>query len=270
MDERQTKIVAGAGLEESRLNTDFIDFLKKWGSHLLLIVAGVAAAYTALGWWERQKAAQLDEAYAQLSAAQIAGQPDNLLRVAEEYSNQGAVSELATIAAGNAFLTAGWSGVAPGGDPMSEDDRLTDEERVANYKRAKELFGQVVAKVADKPKYALHLLDAKFGYAAACASLGEVDAAETTLQETATIARERQYPALADMAEEKILALALVSSMPPLYTDEQVKDSVRRSSTEVDLSFPMPVGPAVPGVDAPQPQPEPEITPTDGGEPAPG
>ena len=75
-----------------------------------------------------------------LAIAQVAGSPDNLLRVAREHSSQGAVGELATLAAADAFLNAGWSGVAPGGDPANADDLLNDEQRRANYARAKELY----------------------------------------------------------------------------------------------------------------------------------
>ncbi len=38
MDERQQQIKSGAGLEESRINEDFKDFLEKWGFWLLLAV----------------------------------------------------------------------------------------------------------------------------------------------------------------------------------------------------------------------------------------
>jgi len=273
MDERQTKIVAGAGLEESRLNTDFIDFLRRWGSHLLLVIAGVAAAYSALAWWQRREAVQLDTAYAELSAAQIAGSPDNLLRVAADHEAEGAVRELATIAAGNAFLTSGWSGVAPGGDPTIEEDRLSDEQRHANYQRAKELFAEVVARVSNDPKMTLHLLDAKFGFAAASASLGETSTAEAALKEVAAVARERQYPALAAMAEEKLASLAKAGSIPPLYTAEQVKLAERPISDEVNLSFPTPggsleqPGPVLPEAPAAEPMPEP--APASGDAPVP-
>lgn len=275
MDERQTKIVAGAGLEESRLNTDFIDFLRRWGSHLLLVIAGVAAAYSALAWWQRREAVKLDTAYAELSAAQIAGSPDNLLRVAADHEAQGAVRELATIAAGNAFLTSGWSGVAPGGDAASEDDRLSDEQRRANYQRAKELFAEVVARVSNDQKMTLHLLDAKFGFAAASASLGETAAAESALKEVATLARERQYPALAAMAEEKLASLAKAGSIPPLYTADQVKVAERPISDEVNLSFPTPgesseqPGPAPVLPEAPAPEPTPAPAPASGDAPTP-
>ncbi|MBL0922209.1 MAG: hypothetical protein IBJ10_08795 [Phycisphaerales bacterium] len=269
MDERQTKIVAGAGLEESRLNTDFIDFLRKWGSHLLLIVAGVAAAYSALMYWERHRARKLDEAYAQLSAAQTAGSPDNLLRVAREHAAQGAVRELATIAAGNAFLTSGWSGVAPGGDPSSADDRLSDEQRRQNYERAKQLFAEVIGRVGRDQGMTLHLLDAKFGFAAASASLGEAAAAETALKEAASVARERHYPALAKMAEDKIAAMARSQSMPRLYSADEVRVAERRASGESSLSFPTVdlAAPSLPPVAEPAPEPAPEApAPT---EPAP-
>ena len=38
MDERQTQIRQGAGLEESRINTEFLDFLNKWSSPVLIVI----------------------------------------------------------------------------------------------------------------------------------------------------------------------------------------------------------------------------------------
>ena len=55
MDERQQQIKAGAGLEESRINQDLIDFLQKWGSWILMALAVAALAYAGLQWLERQR-----------------------------------------------------------------------------------------------------------------------------------------------------------------------------------------------------------------------
>ena len=42
MEERQTQIREGAGLEESKLNVEFIDWLQRWSTPILLLVAGAA------------------------------------------------------------------------------------------------------------------------------------------------------------------------------------------------------------------------------------
>ncbi len=44
MDERQEQVQVGAGLQESRLNTDLINWLNKWGSHILSVVALIVLA----------------------------------------------------------------------------------------------------------------------------------------------------------------------------------------------------------------------------------
>ena len=264
MDQRQTKIVEGAGLEESRLNTDFIDFLRRWGSHILLVVAGVFAAYSALGWWQRSQAKALDAAYAEFSAAQFAGSPDNLLRVAREHANRGAVRELATIAAADAYLNAGWSGVAPGGDANTEEDQLTEDEKKENYTRAKELYAEVAQRVAGNDDMTLHYLNARFGLAAATASLGQIDEAKGVLKELASNARAKGYGSLAETAEQKVSMLEDASNLPPLYSADQVKIAERPVVDEADLTFDAnpPVDPFS-GAEGPS-APEPEAPAGDG------
>ena len=45
LDRRTRQITEGAGLEESRLNQDFVEFLKKWSTPLLLVIVAAVAAY---------------------------------------------------------------------------------------------------------------------------------------------------------------------------------------------------------------------------------
>ncbi|MEM1423311.1 MAG: hypothetical protein AAGH64_04835, partial [Planctomycetota bacterium] len=45
MDDRQQQVKIGAGLEESRINRELIDWLNKWGMRILIVVLLVVAAY---------------------------------------------------------------------------------------------------------------------------------------------------------------------------------------------------------------------------------
>jgi hypothetical protein len=42
MDERQTQIRERAGLEEARYNQDFIEFLRRFGTPILMVAAVIA------------------------------------------------------------------------------------------------------------------------------------------------------------------------------------------------------------------------------------
>ena len=119
MDERQQQIRAGAGLEESRLNTEFIDFIQKWGGPFLIICALLMGAWAGWNWLERKKSQRLDEAFGQYEA-QLAGgnpSPEALRAVAEEFSGIASVSLLARLNAADIYLAAIRSGVRTGATP---------------------------------------------------------------------------------------------------------------------------------------------------------
>src|SRR5688572_10639695 len=114
MDERhQQGLKEGAGLEESRLNTDFIQFIQRWGGPFLLICAGIMAAWAGWNWWQRQKADRVDEAFAQYEA-QVAGgnpSPEALKAVADEFEGVASVSLLARLDAADVYAASIRSGV---------------------------------------------------------------------------------------------------------------------------------------------------------------
>lgn len=265
MDDRQRQITEGAGLQESRLNQDFIDWLQRWGTPILLVVCLIAVAYTANTWWKRTKATRYDEAYVQLNAAMTAGSPDGLLRVAREHAGQGAVAAMATLAAADAFLRTSVTGVVPGGDPAKEDDVLNDDEIRANLQRARDLYNDALRAVGSDRSKVLLALQARMGIASAQIGLGDVDAAKRTLGELAASARQAGHEAFATMAEERAALLDRVNLSAQLPTQDDVRPSMRPAPMVIDdMGFaPMlsPSGdifgptPGAPGPDAPPSNP---------------
>ncbi|TVQ63524.1 MAG: hypothetical protein EA379_03830 [Phycisphaerales bacterium] len=227
MDDRQGQITEGAGLQESRLNTDFIDWLQRWGTPILLIVCVIAIAYSGRTWWQRSQTAKFDEAHVQLNAAMIAGSPDGLLRVAREHRSTGAVAAMATLAAADAFLKTSVTGVVPGGDPTSENDRLNDDEIRANLERARDLYQEVIAAIGSDKRKVLHALQARMGVAAALIGLRDIEGANRTLTETARIAREAGFPGFADSAEARMELLRDIRFNDVLPDENDVQISAR-------------------------------------------
>ncbi len=283
MDQRQTKIVEGAGLEESRLNTDFIRWLQRWGSPLLLVLAGVAGAYSAWNWWQRAQTRANNEARAQLDEAQKAGSPDGLLRIASDHAGRPAIAAIATLSAADVYLNSGMTRVAPGGKPENEADRLNDEQRKANLEQAKNLYTDVVAKIGADRDRALIGLNARFGAAAAAATLGDIPGATALYAEAAEAAKAANLPGLAERAERAKESLDRAAKLPPLHTKEAVAASARPAplapilpgGDPTALPDPGPLGPLAPDAPAPvapdadstPPAPEP-VPPAP--EPAPG
>ena len=125
MDDRQTEIRAGAGLEDSRINKEFIDFLNKWSSPVILVFAIAALAWAGLRWMEQKKVEKIDRAFGDLQAATMGGNPSpaSLNVLAETYAGVRSVPVIAKLTTTDLYLTAYLRGVQPG----SEISRLTGE-----------------------------------------------------------------------------------------------------------------------------------------------
>ncbi len=270
MDQRQTKIVEGAGLEESRLNTDFIDWLRKWGSPIMFAVAIIAGAYAAYSWWQRAQDKAFDEAHLQWQAAASSGSPDNLLRVARENSKRGAVPILATLDAADIYLTAGLRAIAPGGTADTPTDKLSDEDARKQFELARGLYNDALALIGTSPKYAIHRFNAQFGLAAAHASLGETQDASRIYSDIETSAPTAGFPGFAAQARTQAEWLARAESLPPLATREAIKPSARPLDAEpvTPVELPPELQSLPSGPEGPSPEPAPPETPPATPEPA--
>lgn len=246
MDDRQRTIVEGAGLEESRLNQDFIEWLRKWGTPILMVVIVLSGGYAAWNMWGRFQERSHDEAYAQFHAAAVAGSPDNLVVVAEEHRGRGAVYELALIEAADAYLASVRTGVRPGGSSENADDLLDDEQRASNLRRAGDLYSRLISATENRRGHELHLISGLFGVAAVAESGAELDRARQHLQRAAEVAERALYPSIARVARERIATLDTVSQTPRIYRQAEVRSAA-------DLSSMFPQGFSLPPVTAPDP-----------------
>ncbi|MGP1308820.1 MAG: hypothetical protein ACTS27_01325 [Phycisphaerales bacterium] len=225
MDDRQRTIVEGAGLEESRLNQDFIEFLRKWGTPILLVVVLLAALYSGSTMWARHKERTHNQAYADLHAAAVAGSPDNLVVVAEQHKGKGAVYSLALIEAADAFLEAARVRVRPGGDSANPEDQLSDEQVASMLDQAGDLYGRVVDATNGKSGRQLQLLNGLFGLAAVAESQDRLDAARENLNRAREIAEGTGFVELARIADERLATLDQVADIPTLYAASDVRSS---------------------------------------------
>lgn len=256
MDDRQRTIVEGAGLEESRLNQDFIDWLRKWGTPILMVVVVVSGGYAAWNMWARFEERTHDEAYAQFHAAAVAGSPDNLVVVAEQHRGKGAVFELAIIEAADAYLGSARTGVRPGGSSEVADDLLDDEQRQSNLRRAGELYQTLVDASSNTRGHELHLLNGLFGLAAVAESTGDTARAKEHLSRAAEVADRSLYPRMAEVARGRIATLDTLSTATRLYNQADV-----RSTSDLSSMFPS----GAIGAPAPSPVTLPSPDPFTGG-----
>lgn len=230
MDERQSQIKEGAGLDESRLNTDFVDFLRKWSTPLLLVIAAIVVGTFALRKFEERRSAHIDAAFAQYELAatpQPTGDPDaaqltswvavspfTLQGVADEYSDVRGARWLARLAAADTYLTAVRAGVTLGATVLAdgsvadpEQDLLTPEARDDYLEQARSLYRSVLQETESDEHATLHTLRALFGISAVQESEGELAGAQETLDRAATLAAARGYSELGRLAERRIETL---------------------------------------------------------------
>ena len=231
MDERQQQIKAGAGLEESRINQDLIDFLQKWGSWILMALAVAALIYAGMGWLERQREAKVNEAFAALEGARAGANPspDALRRVADEYEGIKSVAELARLESADVILDAVRVGVRPGaqinadGSLESDTELLTDDDRSRYLDQAESLYAAVLDATREKPGKKQIAISAMFGLAAVYETKGEVDRARTQLESVATMGESIALPAIARMARDRI-ELLTSEAAAPLPTRDQLPE----------------------------------------------
>lgn len=189
MDQQQGKpseIRVGAGLEESRLNQDFLDFLRKWSTPILLVAAAGALGF--VGWqkYHQAKKDTLDKALGELEAVStsLTPSPDSLAAVATQYNGVGAVSALAHNQAGDSLMFSLQTGlkagaqINPDGSPKEAADVLGDADRASILTQAASHYQQALDASEKNKAQRPITFGALFGLASIAESRGEMDQAK--------------------------------------------------------------------------------------------
>ncbi len=253
LDERQQQIKEGAGLEESRLNVEFIEWLRKWSTPLLVVVAVVVLAYVGYQRWERAQRAEAGRAFAQLDSISnsINPSPQSLRAVAEEFEGIRAVHHIARLTAADVYLHAARRGVRPGGtldpdgNPAAPEDLLTDEQRAAMLADAEALYTQVLSAAPD----AKLAMGAAYGLAAIAECRGDPAIAASFYKRVVDLAQAAGLKAHVDIATRRMAALPDLQ-MPKLYASADLP-----KLPWADELRPPPGVPFVPGDEAQEPSP---------------
>lgn len=230
MDNRQTKIVEGAGLEESRVNQDFVAFLSKWSSPALFTMALIAG-----GWWfwnvrQESKLQRIDTAHVQLERALLSGNPNpaTLVALADQFSAVTGISPRALLAAADIRLSAASRGVVPGTSigfdgAIEETDLLTEDEREQEYQRAADLYRRVWDATRNDSALAIHALGAASGLAAVAESLGEIEQAREFYQRVIDLAERERFSAHAVVARQRMNTIEdRIANRPRLFAQSEL------------------------------------------------
>jgi len=239
MDERQTKIVEGAGLEDSRINKEFIDLLQKWSTPALLVILIVAGGYAGLKYLERQRVRNLDAAFISFTEAELDQRPERMIEVAADHSGQGAVPAISRLNAADLYLRSYHLRSRPGTLGVTEEDQLDDAQAGEMLVKAGELYAEVFNKAKDAEGQELVALGGRWGMVAVALSQEKYDAAEAGLNEIIPIAESQGFDTIVRDAR------ALLDSFPELRAQREPVASAAPAPVTDDAD-------AAPEADAPE------------------
>lgn len=209
-DRARLKEVQQTDLTESRINQDFLDWLKNKGPSWLLailIVLVVVVGWDKYGQYKTDKVAaaffDLDEAF----------DPEKLERVAEDHTGILSVPEQARLKAADAYLIEVQIRRDLGNIGFDDtDEPLTDEELTSRLHRARDLYQQVLDATDGDAARTLFSLQARLGLAAVAESLGEFDTAAALYQQIEQEAGNG-FPNIAIQATKRLASLDSLRSV---------------------------------------------------------
>ncbi len=196
-DDRRREVEVGAGLQESRLNEEFIDGLKKHGPKVIYALAAVVLVVYGVTFFERHQANQKDEAFAELDQNTALGNtsPDTLLGLADKTEGKASVALLARLNAATLLMDSARAQVKTGVAPSAAtpQDMLTDAQVQEQYRKAAKELDTVIAVTKNTNKH-LILQAARWSLATAKMSLGETDSAKQVMNEYVAFADAHGLP----------------------------------------------------------------------------
>jgi hypothetical protein len=228
MDERQAQVKQGAGLEEGRINQEFVDVLQKWSTPVLLLLTAAAAL-----WWGWQRLEQMrydtrDQAFSQLADALVGNSvnPVVLEQIASDYGSVPDVVILAKQSAGSAYVASIIRGVTTdvivNDDGTIDEQWLLDDDAKARYaQRARRLFNDVIEMTAGENARAVVAMNAAYGLAALAETEGNTEDAVSWYNRAAEFAQAGNYELQAALAASRAASAPGLATVQ-LYNEDQL------------------------------------------------
>ena len=198
VDER-LKEVHTTDLVQSRVNEDFVEWLKTKGPQYLLLALIGVCVYLGLVRWKQYKVTYFNNAWSELVACELPGSFED---VAERYADVPGLPQQALRSAADTWLSAVQTGTVLGGDGNAAATALTDEQRSDYLDQAARLY-QALANADDGSLgVTLYAVSAMHGLAVVAECKGQLDDAIRWYDMAADRA-EAYYPELARRVRER-------------------------------------------------------------------
>lgn len=240
LDRRKMQITEGAGLEDSRLNQDFVEFLKKWSTPILLVIVAAVASYVGLQKLRESRDAKRAAAFAEIDAQTRitrTGQdvlPSVLLRIAEDHAGQGAVPYLARLAAAEQYQVSAMKGLEPGSEfdpvtmkPKRAEDVITPARREELLTNARTQYQFVLDGTRQDEGMTVHAVNACFGLASVAEMLGQYDQAKAHYETARSLVKDKHYEGIENLIKQRIESLDTLKIAMPLPSEASVKSFVK-------------------------------------------
>lgn len=221
MDDRSREIREGAGLEESRINTELLDLINKYSGHVLIGLALIVGAYAGKQQLDKFGNGKINAAFAQhVDITETASpNPQSLSALAEQYGDVRGIGAMARLREADLYLQAVATGMKPGAafelDPetqnptnqVAEADRVTPADRETYLSKADALYDRVIADGKAEIGPAIHVVGAWFGKAAVAESRGDDQAAKAAYASAKSAADAAVFPMYVALADLRIASL---------------------------------------------------------------
>ena len=247
MDNRLKDIQHGT-LTESRLNSDFLFWLKTKGPNYLLLAMLVLCGFMGLNWWENRMALARDGAWNEFLSAQT---PQALIEVANKHTDTDAISQLATINAADAYMQSIQMNKRFDREAGATDAAMTPELRAEYLAEADRLYAKIVSEGSQSagPR-SLLTVAALFGRASVAETKNDPTQAALFLTQAQELAA-KTYPQLAKVAQhrkETLPQLANVRAMPsrPVDPAEAASTSASTENLLMPTNMNAPAAPQAP------------------------
>ncbi len=247
-DRQRLAEVHTTDLNESRVNEDFVTWLKTKGPTWLLIILAFVVAYMTMVRWQEAEARGRDEAWMELTTAV---HPASLEDVANRYAEIDGVADLARLSAADTLLTELRMGRTLD-DTGQEWTSLSPDLRAAHMAMARRLYEEVVADDDASAGRTLATVAALNGLAALDETEGNVDQARARYEQIADRAAPF-LPPLADQANRRAASLDGLAQPLQLATPPAIPETVsvpNPSENPTLLSAPPSLLPAAPSAPA--------------------
>jgi len=222
---------------ESKVNEDFIEFLKTKGPTWLLVVVVAVAAYLGMVRYRGYQAEKENEAWTDYADYAGSADPQVLLDVANDHEGKRGINVLTTLGAADRYLNTVQLGralqtSAAAGTPSP----ITDEERETNLAEADRLYDKVIELDDGKETSTVYAVNAMFGKAAVAECRRDAATAREWYQRAGERASDF-LPGLAALAEDRLANVEAVCAGYEFRESTPTAELPSLTPVSIDPSF---------------------------------